>query len=575
MSSWKYLFGAAWAAGILLSSATARAEWGEQTLQLQPGWNAVFLEVQPDDNTCAAVFQDAPIESVWFWNRRFDAKQFVRNPSELRPELPDWLTYFPVDSPKSFLTDLFAVHGGRTYLIEVGSSSPVELKLSGRVVIRKNDWLPEALNLVGFHVDESAPPTFKTFFSGDKALDGQQIYRITSDGMAEEVTNPETATMRRGEAYWVYANGESTYSGPLSVDYDIVDGLQFGESLHEQSLRLSNESDVERTVTIKVLPAIAPTSKNKDAELPQMAGPVELAYLDYLEWKPLEEPLQLVMPAHSKQQVDLGVRRAAMTAASEEKGWYASLLEVSDGIQTYRIPVSAEKLSSEGGLWAGTVTISKVSEAANPQSLTVPTDASNEFNFRIIVHIDDSGTARLLQSVAIMQVQPTFDSGGTLLTPSRYVLITDDALLPQFTGVAMRDGEVVGRRITSPVFSFNTPLTMTEPIEDVLQAQIVTDYQDKTNPFLHRFHPDHDNLTERYDDTPLPEGFESYSFTRTVRLEFEEQDPEALQLPNWGYDLIGGTYKETISGVHRNDIYVQGTFRLTRVSDVLELNDGQ
>ncbi|MFM1921169.1 MAG: hypothetical protein RLZZ303_2803 [Candidatus Hydrogenedentota bacterium] len=575
MSRWKCATMRTLLLALLLPAAPAMAEWAEQTLDLQPGWNAVYLEVQPDDNTCASVFQDVPIESVWYWNKSFDPRQFTRNPSELRPESPDWLTYFPVDSPKSFLTDLYAVHGGRCYLIELGSSSPVQLTLTGKMVIRKLDWLPDALNLVGFQVDAASPPTFKTFFGGDKALDGQAIYRIKADGMAEEVTNKDTATMRSGEAYWVYCKGESTYSGPLTVDYDIADGLQFGDLLNEQTLRLTNSGTTERIVTLRMLPAAAPVSKNKDATLPALAGPVALSYLEYLKWKPLEEPLRFVMPPNSQQQVELGVRRADMPSAGEGKAWYASLLEVSDGIQTYRLPVSAEKLSSEGGLWAGTVTVTKVSEAANPTNLTVPTTSSGDFNFRIIVHIDGTGTARLLQSVAMMQVQPVVNQQGEVTTPSRYVLVTDESKIPQFTGVAMRDGEVVGRRITAPVFSFRQPLTMTEPSPDVLEVDILTDYQDSTNPFLHRFHPDHDNLTERYEATPLPEGFESYSFIRKVRLEFQDQDPEALDLPNWGYDLIGGTYKERISGVHRNDIYVQGTFQLTRVSDVLELNDGQ
>jgi hypothetical protein len=71
------------------------------------------------------------------------------------------------------------------------------------------------------------------------------------------------------------------------------------------------------------------------------------------------------------------------------------------------------------------------------------------------------------------------------------------------------------------------------------------------------------------------QNFETYDFTRTVRLEFEDEDPDAINLPSWGYELKGGTYRETISGVHRNDIVVEGTFQLSRVSDVLELNDGQ
>lgn len=562
-----------WVAGALaLWAAPARAEWGEQTLHLTPGWNAVFLEVQPDDNSCAAVFQDAPIESVWFWNRRFEPQQFVKDPDQLVPENPDWLTYFPTDSPKSFLTDLFAVFAGKCYLIQVGSTNPFDLKLSGRVLVRETDWLPDALNLVGFHVDGANPPSFNNFFRGEKALDGQPVYRISPEGKAVEVTN-KGAAMKRGEAYWVFCKGDSTYSGPLKISYDMQDGLTFGESLSEQSLRLTNESDSPRTVTLKVLPASEPTSKNKDANLQQVAGPVALSYLRYQKWQPLNEPLQLIVPPHGQEKVDLGVRRADMEGSGGATSKFASLLEVNDGAgQSYVVPVSAEKINADGGLWAGPVTISKVSEAANPTNVATPTPASGEFNFRIIVHIDGNGVAKLVQSVALMQVQPVLDTSGAVTTPARYVLITDDALLPQYTGVAMRNGEVVGRRISSPVFSFGDPVVMTDS-NNVLQATIACDYKDPLNPFVHKFHPDHDNLNERY-DAPLLEGRESFSFTRQVRLQFEDQDPDDLNLPSWGYDLKGGTYRETITGVHRNPVVVEGTFRLSRVSDVLELNDG-
>ena len=106
-------------AALALCCSPAGAEWAQQTLKLDPGWNAVFFEVTPDDNSCDAVFGGLPIESVWHWNKRFDPQQFVRNPSELVPELPDWITYFPSDSPKSFLTSLHAVHSGQAYLVQV------------------------------------------------------------------------------------------------------------------------------------------------------------------------------------------------------------------------------------------------------------------------------------------------------------------------------------------------------------------------------------------------------------------------------------------------------------------------
>jgi hypothetical protein len=91
---------------------------------------------------------------------------------------------------------------------------------------------------------------------------------------------------------------------------------------------------------------------------------------------------------------------------------------------------------------------------------------------------------------------------------------------------------------------------------------------------MHRYHPDHNNLDEHYSQE-LPEGLESYTFSRAITLAFTEQDPESLGLPEWGYELIGGNYTEVLSGVHVRDIYMSGTFRMTKVLDVPVLNDGR
>ena len=43
----------------------------------------------------------------------------------------------------------------------------------------------------------------------------------------------------------------------------------------------------------------------------------------------------------------------------------------------------------------------------------------------------------------------------------RFVLLTDDSLIPQFSGSALRDGEAVGRRISTTAFAMTEPLDMT------------------------------------------------------------------------------------------------------------------
>ena len=58
----------------------------------------------------------------------------------------------------------------------------------------------------------------------------------------------------------------------------------------------------------------------------------------------------------------------------------------------------------------------------------------------------------------------------------------------------------------------------------------------------------------------------------TLELFFSATDPSGLDPPDWGDSVMGGSYQETLSGLHRNDIVVGGTFRLNRIADAPVLN---
>jgi len=573
MCVWIALFGLA---------APAWAEFAEQEIRLQPGWNAVYFEIEPEDNACESVFAGIPVESVWQWNKRFSSVQFVRDPDELRPEEPEWLTYFPESSPNAFMKDLYAVQSGQAYLIKLGGTQPVTLRIVGTAVIRSPRWNADSFNLVGFPTDPASPPTFKSFFDPDPALRDQAVYRMGSDGSWERVTSPTTQRMNRGSAYWVYCKGDSSYGGPLSVTSDTGELINFGERLNEQVVGLVNHSDGPKTVTLTLRPPSAAQVKSRSGGTKSLRGEVALSYQRLLSWTPLSEPLTVTVKPRSSLGVRLAVRRADMLPATGPDTNYGGVLEIRDSAGVLqKVGVTAKKDDSNTGLWVGSVVVDRVSEAGNPQDSATPQPTSSEFTFRLIVHVDRDGNAKLLQQVYVMQVEEpapkqTIDFTEFLPDePPKYVLVTDDNLLDQFDGVHLRDGEVIGRRISTPVFSFAAPVAMTGNLDTqlALASPLVLDYDDPLNPFVHRFHPDHDNLDERYENM-LPEGEESFAVTRNITLQFSSTDPQGLGLPEWGYNLVGGTYKESFVGLHKRTIRVEGQFQLTRVSKVDVLNDG-
>jgi hypothetical protein len=114
----------------------------------------------------------------------------------------------------------------------------------------------------------------------------------------------------------------------------------------------------------------------------------------------------------------------------------------------------------------------------------------------------------------------------------------------------------------------------------VLVRTIQVPYNDATNPFLHQYHPDHDNKDPRFNPFVLPagvtpttakisDGVEAPAITRTCTFTFTVAPPPGSSVTSgWGSSVIGGTYSETIGGVHKQTLQVDGTFELRRASEI-------
>jgi hypothetical protein len=560
----------------------AAAQWKEQTITLNPGWNAVFLEVDPVPNTPATVFSGLPVESVWAWNRRFETVQFVRNASELSPEDPEWLVYFDASGANRGASTLFAVHS-RPLLIKLAGSEPTTWTVTGKPNVSPTKWISNSFNLVGFHLDGEAPPKFSEFFAADAALAGQPVHQLAEDGRWKRVENPGSEAMQPGRAYWVYCDGTTTFSGGLEIQLETGDGMYFGQSLVEQSLLLRNTSPTARTVSlVPRSSAAAPETETA------VAGDIVLNYWAFSEagsWLPLPGGHSVTVAAGGEARVRLEASRPATG------GSYQSLLNIANGAGlSVDVPVSASGIGSDGtkgsavharaGLWIGTVAINKVnfiaSDIEGEREDPVPT--ASEFQFRILVHVDAEGRPRLLQQVIQMWRPGTTNTDGTVAEPGEFVLLTDESRIGEFQGATLRDVVPAGRRFSTAAFGFKGRIDMTgafpSPMtpETSIEGEVILPYNDPLNPFFHRYHPDHDNLDFNFEEyTGNPEQ-ESFTVTRILRLDFSAEDPEGLAIAGWGDTQIGGTYLETIAGIHKDELRVEGIFRLQHASRVKDLD---
>ena len=100
-------------------------------------------------------------------------------------------------------------------------------------------------------------------------------------------------------------------------------------------------------------------------------------------------------------------------------------------------------------------------------------------------------------------------------------------------------------------------LAMTGDLGSSLHKTLTIPAGYRLNPFMHRFHPDHQA---------------GQDVTREFHLAFAASPPPGLVTPGWGDRVMAGTYTETLRGLHRDPIDVRGEFELHRVSRIPTLN---
>ncbi len=214
--------------------------------------------------------------------------------------------------------------------------------------------------------------------------------------------------------------------------------------------------------------------------------------------------------------------------------------------------------AQQAGLWTGEISVNKVSEVRY-SSDTPPTDTAAEFNMNILIHQDTSGQARLVKDVTIMRRQLADDD-------YQIVLLTDDTLIPNYEGVIKRNGKMIGIRMGSVFYDFEgRTLNMSGTVGKggTLTAFIDCPADFPSNPYRHKYHPDHR---------------EGIAFTREITLAILGSPTDVDENGNpkrtgYGEEWLEGAFSETVTGLHKQAIRAQGTFTLQKISQVGGLND--
>jgi hypothetical protein len=187
-------------------------------------------------------------------------------------------------------------------------------------------------------------------------------------------------------------------------------------------------------------------------------------------------------------------------------------------------------------------------------------DVPAPFPLRLIVHHAADGSSKLLQRVFV---------GPSALDTNTILTLQESKLHPNLLSQARRLSAV------------HLPLSNTGWVLQgdfggvgILNA-VLTDGFDNTtsNPFLHAYHPDHDNLDALFDSTAR-KGAESYDIKRQITLSFTPPDDDFVSR-TVGSSKVRGTYLENIvlkGGENQTrTVVTKGTFVLNRVSSIATL----
>lgn len=561
-----------------------------------------------------------PIQEIWMWAPAPGTAQFVASPAS--PSQPaHWASWVRSAPSSATLTRLQA---NAAYLIR--SSSDFTWNLKGKPIVPYIQWTISGQNFIGFPTKSGVDtPTFDSFLTPAPELKlNAKIFRYQGGPITDnpvQVLDLTANKVERGQAYWISNDAFNRYFGPFDVLFTGANGVRFGPKSAQSSFRLRNNSDQRITITMsRIASESAPTGQ------PPVAGPVPIlvrgsvnpATLTYthaaLATTPQTFTLEKSTAVGSEVEIVLGVDRSALGGGPGDV--FASVIRFTDSLGLTQVDVGvAAEVGSNSGLWIGGATVNNVSHFlkpyakassasevpdiltrlglaegvggfhyefepstkkilvfGGPESKTGsylldgpikvdPGTVARPFPLRLIIH-NDGTTSRLLQKVFVGQ--------GLGTSP---VVATKESLL----ATAQLNS---ARRISAvhlPTSTGNVPWNFTGTMAPGSSLTTTFDlaYDDQSsNPFLHTYHPDHDNLDAKF-ETQKPRGEESYTVRRQITLNFTPPAADFESLTRGGASL-NGNYVEIVTFLGKSSgaakqFDARGTFILNRITDLATL----
>ena len=543
----------------LLVVTPAQAQWQTINYTLHGGWNSIYIHGDASYATIEQQLANNPeVLSIWRWNPNPTATQFGGAGLIPLAGTPEWSTWYkPVATPDT----LSALIGQTAYLVECAGTitDTYQLSITQRVLPPASKWVRSGANFLGFPARVSSPPTIANYFATfpSAVAANTKIYKYVGGPIGEavvQVFSPSFEPLDRTQAYWFDATVVSDFYAPLEITPSNLAGLVYGRNGSQVTVRVRNRSSA--TVTLTVTPtasATAPVGQEQwTAAVPLTRRTFNSGTNSY-DFIEVTAPFTVVLAPQASSELVFGVKRESITGP--DNSLYASLLRFTESSNLLEVllPVSA-RVTSLAGLWVGDVAVTNVESKAVGFTGTA---TKSPYPLRVLLHVDDAGTARVLSQVFLGRLAPAPYAPG-IATKETHLKADEKANAQRFVATHLPLDEVLATGTGSVALGQTLVRSVTIP------------HNAPTNPYVHTYHPDHDNKDSRFALLPTTSAgsLESPTIGRTFSFTFSPTPLPTSSPLGWGSTVLGGTYAETITGVHKDPLTVSGTFELRRVSEL-------
>lgn len=587
-------------AGLLtLCVFPAQAQWKSESFRLKNGWNAIYLHVDAGYAELSNLLATTAISEVWFWAPTLTTREFITSYESPTTAGSEWLSFQTSDPGAATLHRL---RGNAAYLIKSDAPDDTIWSVRGIPVPPYYEWSSNGENFVGLSTPAGAEVSFMTYLAEEPALSSLEIFGYVGGDLVDnpqQVLALSQTPVTRGQAFWMNASNFNSYFHPFDLSLQRRSGVDFVGNSGQSTVRVRNRTDREITVSLELLPSESePAPELFDLGDPN-APDVSPSSLPGIEFNtPIQVDLPPVIVRGAINPADLTFPFTALSAGNHSvtlspKGeigseadivlgidlaslggnqgdLFAGIIRFTDSLGHASIDIPTRVIKqSRDGLWVGEARVDQVMNSTTVSTTQTLGATSSSAPLRLILHHGPEGAGKVTR--LLQRVYFGFSNEFEPLLATQ-----EGSLADEFLSLSRRVSSVhLPWTEDNATWAFDNNLDGANPLTTV----VTTGFNDhQSNPFLHSYHPDHDNKSAFF-ESGQPQGEESYGISRSIILSLDSVASSDFEsVTRAGNQTLSGDYQETISingkGATAKSYTVQGRFSVGRLSSDLPLTQG-